>query len=142
MLSLSLLDDPGWAQKDNLQFLATMNNFLSELTVYINSQKMESQHVQSHAMQQTNLNILSRSDNRIGEYLNKYIVAIYDECCKDGSSSSSPDYNELSTTYFYMILYTYFLFLIRSQFLRRSWSLLSMDPIISATIFISIKKYH
>eukprot|EP01036_Dinobryon_divergens_P029650 gene29650-38775_t len=83
MLSLSLLEGPGWGQKEDSQFLASMNNFLSELTMYIDSQKMESQHVQSHAMQQINLNILSRSDNRIGEYLNKYIVTIYDKCCKD-----------------------------------------------------------
>ena len=88
MLSLSLLEGPGWGQKEDSQFLASMNNFLSELTMYIDSQKMESQHVQSHAMQQINLNILSRSDNRIGEYLNKYIVTIYDKCCKDGSSTA------------------------------------------------------
>jgi hypothetical protein len=86
MVSLSLFEGPRWALKDDSQFLPTMNNFLSELIMYIDSQKMESQHIQSHAMQQINLNILSRSDNRIGEYLNKYIVTIYDECCKDGST--------------------------------------------------------
>ena len=68
----------------DVQFVPVMNNFLSELVVYIDSQKMISPDLLCHAIQQTNLDILSRSDNRIGEYLNKYIVAIYDEGCENG----------------------------------------------------------